>query len=171
MISMVYEEFEHGPIKMVDYYDPDPNIYQDYKDFESNPKWGISIKVGEFVPSEAVNSKFFRVQTYFDDDCDLSDDDYRNIAGHPLPLVSIVACILEKCPKKIALLTLLPTPNPYKLLYAREKLRNRWGSSIADQDLIILLERVHAHLPSWRGMLPWCDTRKPLQNPISTPLH
>ena len=146
MIAKIYEEFEHGPIKIVDYYDPDPNIYQDYKNFESNPKWGISI---------TGNSKFFKVQTYFDYDCDLSDGDYRSIARHPLPLVSIVACILEKCPKKIALLTLLPTPNPYKLLYAREVLQNRWSSSIADLDLVKLLGRVPAHLPSWKyGILP-----------------
>lgn len=155
MIAKIYEEFEHGPIKIVDYYDPDPDIYQDYKDFESNPKWGISIKVGEFAPGETDDSKFFKVQTYFDYDCDLSDGDYRSIARHPLPLVSIVACILEKCPKKIALLTLLPTPNPYKLLYAREALQNRWSSSIADLNLVILLGRLPAHFPSWKyGIIP-----------------
>jgi hypothetical protein len=125
-------------------YTPDPNIYQDYKYFESNPRWGISIKVGEFAPGD---SSFFKVQTYFDDDYDLTDDDYRNIASHPLPLVSIVACILEKCPKKVAVLTLIPTSNPYKLINAYDKLYNRWSNNIADLDLISLVKKAYLSSP------------------------
>jgi|694.fasta_scaffold06610_6 hypothetical protein len=109
-----------------------------------HPRWGISIKVGEFAPCD---SYFFKVQTYFDDDYDLTDDDYRNIASHPLPLVSIVACILEKCPKKIAVLTLIPTSNPYKLKYAYDKLYNRWSSNIANLDLISLVTKAYLSSP------------------------
>jgi hypothetical protein len=146
MITMVFEESEKGYIKksVPEWYTPDPNIYQDYKYFESNPRWGISIKVGEFAPCD---SSFFKVQTYFDDDYDLTDDDYRNIASHPLPLVSIVACILEKCPKKIAVLTLIPTSNPYKLIHAYDKLYNRWRSNIADLDLISLVKKAYLSSP------------------------